>query len=835
MEKLQFLSVVYKQEESSMLKLILSGAEKKEVELNQPRITVGRDSSNDIVLSAAGVSGFHAEFHCDQGRVFLVDVGSSNGTFINGKKISGRQELKAWDKLRFESVEAELVDPEGRRPTTVSRAVTDADLSKVAAKATQVGAAVGGWTLVGKDAPVGDKTFPLSGTLVIGREANCDIPVDSPQISRRHAEISLSGDTATIKDLGSSNGTFVNGNKVTQAALKSGDEIKIDKIRFAVQGPAAVSNATQVRPAVGNATQIRPAASANARTVTQQATNATTAMPAVGARLVASGADNKGKNHALAGSQVTVGRTDGNDIVLSDSTMSGKHAKLTSVGGRWQLEDLGSTNGSFVNGKKVTKQELKGGDSVRFGKLEFKFEGAGAGAGATSGTAVMPAVGNKTAVMPAQKKKMPAWVYGIAGFAVVVIALLVVFGGGIFGGPQQIDAKLQGGKLWSQQLPNDRKGPATPVLADINGDEYLDVIVADANGFVLALDGLEGKKIFEAEVSDRILAPVVAGDLSGDGIADIVVASNSGIVVALNGKGQTLWKTSNELGLGEVINRPLLADVNNDNIVDVLVPTSNRGLVALDGAHGWEIWNTAEMTRGKVITAPLQADLNDDGVSDFVLLTDSGQVLAVTSQQGKVWSLWEAQTAPIYYASPLYIEVNGEESLIAVATDNGGVIALNAQSGRMAWISNLQKRFFSSPVAVDANGDEVADVVAIDSNGDIFVLDALTGDEIWSSGLGAKVQASAALFDMDNDGRNDLFLLDAQGNLNVVDMGRGRTTLAAHLANKGYMASPVLGDVNNDGLLDVIAAAQDGSLVAYGINRSVAKGSAPWPAFLGQR
>lgn len=60
----------------------------------------------------------------------------------------------------------------------------------------------------------------------------------------------------------------------------------------------------------------------------------------------------------------TVGRKPDNDIVLDNATVSGHHCKLYEAGGTWFVEDLTSTNGTFVNGKKVLKAGLRTNDSI---------------------------------------------------------------------------------------------------------------------------------------------------------------------------------------------------------------------------------------------------------------------------------------------------------------------------------------------------------------------------------------------------------------------------------------------------------------------------------------
>ena len=69
----------------------------------------------------------------------------------------------------------------------------------------------------------------------------------------------------------------------------------------------------------------------------------------------------------------TVGRKPDNDIVLDNTTVSGHHCKIYESGGTWFVEDLNSTNGTFVNGKKVFKVGLRNNDSISIVKYSLKF------------------------------------------------------------------------------------------------------------------------------------------------------------------------------------------------------------------------------------------------------------------------------------------------------------------------------------------------------------------------------------------------------------------------------------------------------------------------------
>ena len=78
----------------------------------------------------------------------------------------------------------------------------------------------------------GESFFPSGERTLIGRSPECDVFLDDVTVSRRHAELVRDGDSFTISDLGSLNGTFVNKNRIESAELEDDDEVQIGKYRL---------------------------------------------------------------------------------------------------------------------------------------------------------------------------------------------------------------------------------------------------------------------------------------------------------------------------------------------------------------------------------------------------------------------------------------------------------------------------------------------------------------------------------------------------------------------------------------------------------------------------
>jgi pSer/pThr/pTyr-binding forkhead associated (FHA) protein len=81
------------------------------------------------------------------------------------------------------------------------------------------------------------------------------------------------------------------------------------------------------------------------------------------------------KEVQLTKDKTTLGRRPYNDIVIDNLAVSGEHAVLQMTGSDVVLEDLNSTNGTYVNGKAVKKQQLQSGDAIEIGKYKIKFVG----------------------------------------------------------------------------------------------------------------------------------------------------------------------------------------------------------------------------------------------------------------------------------------------------------------------------------------------------------------------------------------------------------------------------------------------------------------------------
>ncbi|MDP6380253.1 MAG: FHA domain-containing protein [Phycisphaerae bacterium] len=86
-----------------------------------------------------------------------------------------------------------------------------------------------------KGNPKGKQITLKSGTTIVGRKEDSGLIIASSRVSRHHCQITLDGNDLKVRDLGSANGTLINGQKVEESPLKAGDEVHIGPLGFLVE------------------------------------------------------------------------------------------------------------------------------------------------------------------------------------------------------------------------------------------------------------------------------------------------------------------------------------------------------------------------------------------------------------------------------------------------------------------------------------------------------------------------------------------------------------------------------------------------------------------------
>ncbi len=211
----------------------------------------------------------------------------------------------------------------------------------------------------------GAKTsYELGQTSIsLGRAAENSIVLAEPKISRQHAQIDWIDDGWEVVDLASSNGTFVNGERVARRRMTPGDEILIGDCRLRYEQAGVLPTEEEEAVAIDNEADLeRTLADATVAVKLSQVD-----LPRLAVRLPGRAT----WELALDGDEFTIGRTSGNDIILDLPQVSRLHARLVRRGDRYVLKDNNSSNGTWLGSTRIDEASLQGGDTFQIGPAQL--------------------------------------------------------------------------------------------------------------------------------------------------------------------------------------------------------------------------------------------------------------------------------------------------------------------------------------------------------------------------------------------------------------------------------------------------------------------------------
>ena len=217
------------------MKLIFPNGEHEAVTLSDGITRVGAGSDCQIVLVAPGVSVDHCEIEMRNSNTVVRVRDRNVATVLNGRQIEREEPLKPGDLLLFGRIGCRVVAVErsvaAAAPVPAMRAPVEED------GRTRVRMALPKFMLRGVSGTTFGRNFALAGSMTIGRQSDCDIPIQAEEISRHHARLQVTADGVMVEDLGSANGTWINDKRVHTGVLKPGEELRLDTVRFILLAP----------------------------------------------------------------------------------------------------------------------------------------------------------------------------------------------------------------------------------------------------------------------------------------------------------------------------------------------------------------------------------------------------------------------------------------------------------------------------------------------------------------------------------------------------------------------------------------------------------------------
>ena len=365
-------------------------------------MTLGSAPDCTVALSGEGVQPRHAIVEATPDGTAVIRRATSEGELlVNGVRLGDDPTpVLHGDKIQIGPHELLVVDPARVGHTKFFDSSAFEKFTPAPAPTPVFVPPASGGRLVcltdGREYQVG------AGPLVLGRDAGCDVVVPGNDVSRHHARIEL-GEPGYVLVDASTNGTFVNGTRIEGSrVLQRADVIRVgaDEFRFyadvtAPAVPAAPPPAPPdlSKPPPGAEHRLHNTMMGAPRVGSPPLPGPVTPIslaPAPIASLLVRSGTLKGKRLPIRIPVVNVGRGDFNDLVISEPSVSASHAKLQRREGIWVIADLDSTNGTFVDGERITDETPLGpGATIRFGEVATLFEST------DDPTGIQPRVGTR--------------------------------------------------------------------------------------------------------------------------------------------------------------------------------------------------------------------------------------------------------------------------------------------------------------------------------------------------------------------------------------------------------------------------------------------------------
>ncbi|MEW6400575.1 MAG: FHA domain-containing protein [Chloroflexota bacterium] len=325
--------------QQSSFKLILSqeAGSLQEFELTRPEVIIGRDPGVDLTIPSPAVSRRHARVSRDGNQYVLEDLGSSNGTFVNGERLRSGRVLKSGDQIRFgQAISITFYAQEivaDSQPQPVQTAVSAGMMKTMVGDEPQLDLKASPPQLHVVIAGGSSRVHTLARpVMTLGRVETNDIVIPSQIVSSHHARLEqTNGGYRLVIAAEAKNPVLFEGRPIEGShVLHHGDTLRIGGIdpgtmvTMTYNSPAEAPQEVQQDIVFGDKTLIQ------------------------------------------------VGRDSSNDVVLQTPNVSRFHAQIERVGQRYRVVDLRSSNGTFVNGERVEGAAwLKPNDAIRIGQYRF--------------------------------------------------------------------------------------------------------------------------------------------------------------------------------------------------------------------------------------------------------------------------------------------------------------------------------------------------------------------------------------------------------------------------------------------------------------------------------
>lgn len=335
-------------------------------------------------------------------------------------------------------------------------------------------------------------------------------------------------------------------------------------------------------------------------------------------------------------------------------------------------------------------------------------------------------------------------------------------------------------------------------------------VICAADKQVALLSG-QGEALWTVSFEKAVANPVTVADLDGDGTAETVAELSDATVVCLDNAGKTRWTQSLKKG-AEALGLIAAADVHPEPGVELIVGRMDGWLYCLS-AKGEVLWRFFG-DRFRVGHAAV-GDVDANGFAEIVYGTDNGDIYCLSGLGGVKWRYTEQ--APYGRSGVNLADLDGDGKCeVLITRSNQGsapcLMALDGVAGTFKWRTRDMMQSYVSNATVDLDGDGKLEVLHGDKGNWLYCTNA-DGSERWRTELaGRGIFWAPAVGDVNGDDKLEIIVPvrdhdPATGACYFLVGADGKVIAPVKVGTSGN-ASPAIGDINGDAVLEVVVSTQ---------------------------
>ena len=798
--------------------------------------TIGSEQGNDIIIADESISSYHLQFEKQNNKYYIRDLQSQNGTFVNGVRITARTLLNTNDQIEIGNHKITLLfsEPLPQVPLYFKKNESDQGTS---------------------DSHFEDKIAGVPSLTQLNAWLN-DANNDQDDIFNDHGGNGNSKPVNPFDEIDPENSPdFFDDNQNTE--LGPSTTFITSENDKNENHDLNIETETLLKPEKTDSAI--PEFSEPVYEISEPQ------KPDTSVRYYLLGIYGYylGRKFKLRSSRTKIGRNSKeNHIILRrnskrrrDKGVSRQHATITNKEDRYYIRDKKSTWGLRVNRKKVEpskKVYLDPGDEIEFltdsRSHIFRFVIEGDWDFSSPKKAGAWHIRNSSTIITV----LSAIVILIAGF---LLANSFRTTGNMDRNPVSLSAKES---FWCRgldnpDLPKDRLVFSTyPAMADLNGDSFIDVVFIDTSGILKSINGATKKPLwvnreFETNFNERITLE----DLNNDNNPDVIVQSKDSRVRVISGaNGREILRSP--VLENPLTGAPIVGDFNGDGFKDLAVTAGNNSVYIGFLSSSKPNWTRLEI-QDSIRSFAAAEDVTGDKVHDILIGTETGKIIIIdgtvpevlgaidiNEELSKALGSFNLSTQIRFPAS--FADLNGDNSNdIIVSTEQGYIIAINGKTHERLWWDEADAESQSTGTGKqsislgDFDGDGLLDVANVTLVGRLrVILGRDMGKDrksvLWEypSAAPGEFIGPAAIADFNKNGIMDIVIAGQNGFIYIFEGSTGEILWKSADNAEDLISPPLIGDLDNDGYLDILAYRADGNFYKISTNSPTVGNTLPW-------